>query len=71
MTELCACGHPLHYSVPALRAAVEDLMTRLGPEILVTVAGRTWRVPRHYIALHGLRAWELPRLGLPEVTAAP
>lgn len=35
-----------------------------------TVGGRSWRVPKHYIALHGLRAraWELPALGFAEVS---
>jgi hypothetical protein len=60
--EQCACGQPLHYSDPAIQALVERLIARLGPEIPVQVGARAWRVPRHYIALHGLKAWELPAL---------
>ena len=40
--------------------------TRLGPAIVVRLGNRAWRVPRHYIALHGLKAWELTTLGFPE-----
>jgi hypothetical protein len=65
--ELCACGQPLHYTDPARRAWVEDCIARLGPVVQVTLGLRTWVVPRHYIALHGLRAAELPGLGFPEV----
>ena len=66
--QMCACGRPLHYSNPKARAFVADLVARLGPSIRVTVGGRTWLVPRHYIALHGIKAWALPSLGFPEAT---
>ena len=68
--ERCACGHPLHYSDPKIRGAVERMIAARGPEIPVTVGQRTWLVPRHYIALHGLKSWELPMLGFPEVAGA-
>ncbi len=64
---LCACGLPLHYSDPGLQALVEDLIDLVGPDMNITVTGRTFRVPRHYIALHGVNAQELPKLGFPEV----
>lgn len=64
---MCACGRPLHYRDPQIQAAVERLIAALGPTIRVTVGGRSWEVPRHYIALHGLKAAELPFLGFPEV----
>lgn len=50
-----------------MQAAVERLIARDGPFIEVRVGNRRWRVQRHYIALHGLRAWELPDLGFEEV----
>jgi hypothetical protein len=61
---------PLHYNDPANRAAVERMIALAGgdPFVNVTIDGRTWRVQRHYIALHGLKAWELPNLGFEEVT---
>jgi hypothetical protein len=64
---LCHCGKPLHYSDPAVRAMVEDFVNLFGPDILVTVEGRSWLVPRHYIALHGVNGWEVGKLGFPEV----
>lgn len=59
--ELCACGRPLHYTSDDVRGAVEALISLLGPNIRVVVAGRTYLVPRHYIALHGLKGWEATR----------
>ena len=68
--ETCACGRPLHYSDPAIRAAVEA--AHPDSHVVVQVDGRRWKVQRHYIALHGLRAADLPllaqRLGFQEVT---
>jgi hypothetical protein len=55
----CACGKPLHYSNPELQAVVDALIANLGPEIVVTTPDGSWKVPRHYIALHGLKAYEL------------
>lgn len=70
----CVCGLPLHYRSSFARAAIDALVLHAGPDMPVTdlSTGRTWRVPRHYIALHGLAAPELPmiadRYGFPEVT---
>lgn len=61
--DLCPCGQPLHYSDPVIRAKVEAMIADKGETQPVTVAGQgTWRVPRHYIALHGFKGWELPGL---------
>lgn len=67
MSTLCHCGRPLHYTDPDNQRAVELLIKRLGPNIRITAQGRTWLVPRHYIALHGIRAAELPFLGFQEI----
>jgi hypothetical protein len=64
----CPCGRPLHYTDPATAAFVREMIRRFGDTVKVTAVGRTWRVPRHYLALHGLTAAELPMLGFPEVT---
>ena len=56
---LCACGRPLHYSHFTAHLAVLDLIHRLGPTTMVLIAGRRFRVQRHYIALHGLKTQEL------------
>jgi hypothetical protein len=61
--EICSCGRPLHYSDPAIQRLVEDLILTQGDLVTIVVAGvGTWRVPRHYIALHGLKAAEIPEL---------
>jgi hypothetical protein len=65
--ECCHCGLPLHYSCQETRAFVEAMIAELGPLIDVTIKGRTWRVPRHYIALHRLHAADVARLGFEEV----
>lgn len=70
---ICACGRPLHYTSQANRAMVERLVADLGECLKVTVGPRSWMVPRHYLALHGIRAADLPqlakRLGFEEVLA--
>jgi len=58
----CACGEPLHYRDDRTRAEVEKLVAELGETVLITTRDGTWKVPRHYIALHGIKAWELPYL---------
>lgn len=60
--ELCACGKPLHYTDPQKRLYVEEQISRQGADLVVTVGTRQWKVPRHFIALHGLIADELPEL---------
>lgn len=61
----CGCGLPLHYSDAARQHDVEELVKVLGETMPVTIiGGRSWLVPRHYIALHGLEPSELPTLAL-------
>lgn len=64
MTELCPCGKPLHYNDPAIQEAVQRVVDHHGTHVTVRDSrGRCWRVPRHFIALHGLREEEVSRLG--------
>lgn len=63
----CLCGKPVHYSDKQLEKMMNDLVEQLGPYINVTVDGRTWRVPRHYIALHGIKGKDVSKLGFQEV----
>lgn len=65
--ELCHCGRSLHYTDEVVEGFTKDLIKTLGPTVKVNVGNRTWEVERHYIALHGVRAAELPDLGFPEV----
>jgi hypothetical protein len=69
--ELCHCGEPLHYTDEVVEAFTKDLVKNLGPTVKVNVGTRTWEVQRHFIALHGLRAADLPTLGFPEVEVPP
>jgi len=66
--QMCACGKPLHYRNPELRVLVQNLVDQLGENVKVVCYGRTWLVPRHYISLHGIKTWELEKLGFQEVT---
>lgn len=66
--KLCHCGKPLHYTDPAARSQVEQLIKQLGEFIEVHVNGITWRVPRHYIALHGIKGADVSTLGFQRVS---
>ena len=64
----CPCGLPLHYNNPHLEALVEEIINKKGQFALLMVDGREWRIPHHYLALHGkpgLRT--IKRLGFEEV----
>lgn len=61
-TATCPCGKGLHYINVENRNAVEKLVLALGSDIEVYAMGRRYAVPRHYIALHGLAAKDLPKL---------
>lgn len=63
----CHCGKPLHYTDPELRKDMDETVELLGEFIPVHVSGRTWSVSRHYIALHGVKATDLPTLGFKEI----
>jgi len=58
----CACGRPLHYNSSYVQDMVTRLAQRLGETVIVSVGGRRYKVQRHYLALHGLKAKELPQL---------
>lgn len=61
--EMCHCGEPLHYRDEKTRTLVENIIAARGPTVPVQAAGIIYIVPRHYIALHGIKAAELPTLG--------
>ena len=66
--ETCHCGQPLHYTDLTLRHEVEEIVDKYGPLVTVSVPGEgSFRVPRHFIALHGLKAVEVPSLGFERV----
>jgi hypothetical protein len=62
-TERCACGLPLHYTDKGVEAQVKKMVAELGEWMPVQVGGtERYMVQRHYIALHGLKAPDLPKL---------
>ena len=60
--DACPCGRGLHYTNPAQQHAVEKLVKLYGVTVKVRTPAGAWLVPRHWIALHGLAAQELPDL---------
>ncbi len=62
MAELCACGRPLHYTDQQVQIQMESLVDMLGSHVCIIVEGLWYRVQRHYIALHGMKANELEQL---------
>lgn len=64
--KLCACGQPLHYTDPNVQFFIEKLCEMYGERIKVSCMGRSWMVPRHYLALHYVRGEELGTPALPE-----
>lgn len=67
MTELCHCGRPLHYNDLVIRRIVEAMNDEFGEYVTVVhVDGRRWKVPRHCIALHGLKGRDVDSLGFEE-----
>lgn len=70
MIDRCHCGRPLHYVNPEAKQLMDEIIARKGPNIVVTVSdGRSFSVPRHYIALHGLKEQDVPNLGFEEVAS--
>jgi hypothetical protein len=69
MSLACPCGQD-HTSSPAWKA-VQGFAERLGVNVGIQVSGKTWQVPRVWIAFHGLVAADLPRLAAEHGWAGP
>ena len=65
--EICHCGQPLHYSDRSIEEMVRNSIERLGEYLIVNYDGKAYKVPRHYIVLHGVKSGELHALGFEEV----
>ena len=61
MPPRCPCGQ-VHELSAAVRAAYESVTAGLPSSVAVETPAGTWLVPRIYIAVHGLKASELPAL---------
>lgn len=66
MNNNCHCGKSLHYTDPQAQADVEKLIEISGEFVKICLNGKCWKVPRHYVALHGIKAQELSTLGFEE-----
>jgi hypothetical protein len=60
--EMCVCGLPLHYVKPESQRRVEELVRKNGEFVKVTAYGRSFQVPRHFIALHGIASVDVAAL---------
>lgn len=58
----CACGMPLHYPNFATKKSADRNIEQSGEFVVVECGADRYRVQRHYIALHGLAAADLPEL---------
>ena len=67
MIVYCACGQPLHYADPEIRKNIEQINSRCGADVSVSLGKRTWIVQRHYLALHKTQVDDLPNLKFPEL----
>lgn len=67
----CHCGRKLHYTCEMVERWVLKMIKELGYYITVTSTktGKSYKVPRHYIALHGLKGDKLDKLGFEEIKA--
>lgn len=59
----CYCGKALHYNCQDTRARITRFCATLGELVCMTVGGVSFGVPRHYIALHGVKGHELLTMG--------
>ena len=58
----CPCGCGRVYTDPGIEAEVMRFVGELGECVKLSTPAGSWLVPRHYIALHGIKADELPTL---------
>jgi hypothetical protein len=65
---MCHCGKPLHYVDPAAERMVRRMIDQAGEFLIVDAPSGRYRVQRHYIALHGLKAEQLPLLDFEKVS---
>lgn len=65
LPEMCHCGKPLHYTDPSNERLARKMIAMVDDPYVTVIDpnGVRWRVQRHYIALHGLKGADIPRLG--------
>ena len=65
--DICYCGNPLHYKDDFIKQYMHHIVKTKGRFIKITCNGQTYKVDRHYIALHGIKGHELPTLGFEKI----
>jgi hypothetical protein len=58
----CPCGQPHAIFNPAVTTALTGMIDALGELVTVTTPQGSWRVPRVYVAAHGVAAGDLTAL---------
>lgn len=64
---MCYCGKPLHYTDKRTSKFINEMVRTLGEFVNVIYLDKIYKVPRHYIALHGIKGYQLGELGFEEV----
>lgn len=59
----CFCGRKLHYSNDEAQTFVTRCCAKLGELVKVTTPDGDFAVPRHFMALHGLKGAEVSSMG--------
>jgi hypothetical protein len=57
----CPCGE-IHELSARTRVAYDNVTMGLPADVMITVPEGSWRVPRIFLAVHGVKADELPAL---------
>lgn len=63
----CHCGKLLHYWCDETEKEMANLVNLMGRYVNVTVGNKTYKVDRHYIALHGIKGAEMDSYGFEEI----
>jgi hypothetical protein len=69
----CQCGRPLHYSDQSIKNMVDKIIASAdGPFVDIhVIGGPTYRVQRHFIALHGFSPELAEERGFEQVKGKP
>lgn len=69
MNDNCPCGQQLHYINKDVEEHMNKLVKEKGRFIAVTNSEnmKTYKVDRHYIALHGIMGKDLDKYGFEEI----
>ena len=65
--DLCYCGMPLHYQCKKTEKQMNEIVQTMGRYTHVVHNDKTYKVDRHFIALHGIRGDLMHAYGFDEV----